>query len=92
MKSIITDDLEHCYICDRPRDHIHHIFYGTANRKQSDKYNLVIPLCYSCHNSSNNGIHFNKALDLAIKKVAQKRFEEIYSHSEFMAVFGRNYL
>jgi hypothetical protein len=34
----------------------------------------------------------NKALDLMIEQECQRRFEEIYSHEEFMEVFGKNYL
>lgn len=34
----------------------------------------------------------NHALDIALRKYAQKKFEERYSHLEWMQVFGRNYL
>lgn len=92
MKSIITNDLETCYICGAPREHIHHIFYGTANRKQSDKHDMIIPLCHRCHNGSNNGIHFNSALDNTIKKLAQSKFEETGTREEFRAIFGKSWL
>ncbi len=92
MKSIITNNMNECYICGKPRECIHHIFGGTANRRLSDKYKLVIPLCNYHHNMSNESIHFNKPLDLEIKKLGQKKFEEKYSYEKFMKVFGRNYL
>lgn len=92
MESIVTDNLDSCYICGRPREAIHHIFGGTANRKQSDKYKLVIPLCNEHHNMSNYSVHFNKELNLTIKKLGQEKFEEKYSREEFRKIFGRSYL
>ena len=38
------------------------------------------------------GVHFNRELDLMLKAECQRRFEEIYSHAEFMDAFGKNYL
>lgn len=92
MESLITDNMQECYICGKPRECIHHIFGGTANRKLSDKYKLVIPLCNEHHNMSNDSVHFNKEMDLNIKKTGQKKFEEKHSHEEFMKIFGRNWL
>ena len=34
----------------------------------------------------------NPALDRMLKRVCQERFEEIYSHEEFMRIFGKSYL
>ena len=70
----------------------HHVFYGTANRKLSEKYGLTIWLCPKHHNMSDKGIHFNKPLDLQIKQIAQREFEDTYGHDEFLRIFGRNYL
>ena len=53
---------------------------------------MTIYLCGHHHNLSNDGIHFNKELDIKVKQIAQMRFEEIYSRDKFMEVFGRNYL
>lgn len=47
-KSIITDDMEHCYLCGRPRECVHHIFFGPL-RHIADKLRLVVPLCNDCH-------------------------------------------
>ena len=91
-KSIITDNMDICYICEQPRECIHHVFGGTANRRLSDKYKLVIPLCHYHHNMSNEGVHFNKPFDICLKKIGQMKFEEEYSHEKFMQVFGRNWL
>ena len=34
----------------------------------------------------------NPALDRMIQRACQERFEEIYSHDEFMDIFGKSYL
>ncbi|MDW5300726.1 MAG: hypothetical protein SA378_11430 [Sedimentibacter sp.] len=89
--SIVTDDLEHCFICQSTRDlQEHHCFFGTANRKQSDKYRMTIPLCIDCHTGP-KGVHNNHQLDLYIKRYAQLQFEKEYSFEEFMKIFGKNY-
>ena len=88
---IIQEDMNCCFICGRYGTEIHHIFYGTANRRLSDKYGLVVGLCYD-HHRGNQGVHFNRELDLKLKKYAQERFMEAYPQDDFLAVFGRNYL
>ena len=41
---------------------------------------------------SNEGVHANKALDIELKRMAQRKFEEKHTREEFMREFGRNYL
>ena len=90
-KSVFTEDLEHCYICGKPREHLHEIIYG-KNRKNSIKYNFVIPLCVN-HHTGKDGIHFNKVLDLYYKRLCQIYFENnIGNRIEFIKIFGRSYL
>ena len=91
MKSILQEDTEYCFICGRYGTEIHHVFYGTANRKLSDKYGMVIGLCYN-HHRGNKGVHHNRELDLKVKRMAQERFIQAYPELDFLAVFGRNYL
>lgn len=91
-KSIITDDMEHCIICGAPYPEIHHIFFGTANRKQSDKHGMTVPLCRE-HHRGNKGVHHNRTLDLELKELAQGKFEaEIGSRDTFRSIFGKSYL
>lgn len=91
-KSIIIDDLTMCFVCGRPAEGTHHILYGSANRRLADKYKLVVGLCYA-HHRGNNGVHGgNKELDIMLKQLAQRRFIEEYKDSDFIAIFGRNYL
>ena len=93
MESIIQSEKE-CYICKNTIGlHSHHILFGTSNRKQSEKYGLKVYLCYHHHNGSNEAVPFNKTLDLHLKRIAQRYFEEKYGdRKEFIRVFGRNYL
>lgn len=71
---------------------ISHIIYGTANRRLSEKYGLKVWLCAKHHNMSKDGVHQNRELDLRLKQLAQKRFEEEYPNESFLKIFGRNYI
>ena len=90
MKSIIQEDTDYCYICGRYGTEIHHIF-GASNRKWSTKYGLIVGLCYN-HHRGNQGVHFNKELNVKLKQIGQKAFMEHYTEADFLAVFGRYYL
>lgn len=82
-----------CLICGQTFNlHKHHIFYGTANRKNSEKYGMTCMLCARHHNMSDEGVHFNKKMDDGLKQFAQRQFERTHTHEEFMEIFGRNYL
>lgn len=92
MKSIIQDNMHECFVCRTTLNlHTHHI-YGAANRKNSDKHGCIVRLCARHHNMSNEGVHFNRVLDLKIKQMAQRKFEETHSREEFRAIFGKSWL
>lgn len=82
-----------CFLCGTTLNlHDHHIFFGTANRKVSEKYGLKVWLCQE-HHTGGSGIHFNKGLDEGLKKLAQQKFEELYgSREEFREEFGKSVL
>lgn len=91
-KSILVDCMDYCLICGSPYVEVHHVMYGTANRKLSDKYGLVVPLCQEHHRGS-SGVHFRRSLDLQLKKLAQEKFNDLYgANTSFKEVFGKNYL
>ena len=97
MKNSIfnRDKKEKCFICGRyGTTEFHHIFYGTSNRKWSEKYGLKVHLCHWCHNEPPYGVHFNKKLDTKLKQEAQKKAMEVYNWSteEFIKIFGRNWI
>lgn len=92
MRSIITDDMEKCFLCGSRKQEIHHCIHGTANRKHSDRLGLVIPVCHECH-QGRRGIHNNRKLDLVIIQNAQRVFEEkIGTREEFRKIFGKSWL
>lgn len=90
-RSKLQEDTDYCFICGRYGTELHHVFFGTADRKNSDRYGMIVGLCYYHHRGS-KGVHFNRELDLRLKRMAQRRFIELYSESEYLTVFGRNYL
>lgn len=91
FKSIISEEQE-CLVCKTPYNlEKHHIFFGTANRKLSEKYHLVVYLCMKCHRGQ-NGVHFDKDLDTSLKQLAQRRFEIAYPDLDFRSVFGKSFL
>lgn len=91
-KSIIQSDKE-CYVCGTTQNlHVHHIVYGTANRKLAEKYGLKCFLCME-HHTGQRGVHHNKDLDTQLKKLAQERFEAVYGQNiSFRDVFGKNFI
>ena len=92
MKSVLQTKKE-CIECGTKIGlHDHHIFYGTANRKKAEKYGLKVFLCQE-HHSGGSGVHFNKDLDMELKKLAQKYFEGHYgSRDAFRDEFGKSVL
>ncbi len=91
---MMTFHSKYCYVCGTTENiHTHHVFYGSSNRKNSEKYGMVVDLCGWHHNLSNAGVHFDKELDLMLKRKYQKMWEEKYGNREdFIKIFGKNYL
>lgn len=87
-KSVFTDNLSKCIMCDKPKDNLHEIFMG-KNRQNSMKYGFVIPLCYYhhlfCHKDSHIQEFWHKQGQIYYEK-------ELGSREEFIRIFGRNYL
>ena len=87
-KSILQDEKK-CFITgyegqlDR-----HHVYHG-PRRLAAEKYGCWVWLRHDIHMELHDR---NKALDRMLQRTCQERFEEIYSHEEFMDVFGKNYL
>ena len=90
-KSILTNEKE-CFVCKTTQNlHDHHVFYGTANRKISERYGYKVWLCQE-HHTGNNGVHFNRSLDIWLKSIAQTHFEITHTRDEFIKTFGKSYL
>lgn len=91
MKSIFQTEKQ-CYFCRKYGVQEHHIFYGTANRKKSENRGFKVYLCQE-HHTGNSGVHFDKELDLQLKKMAQEYYEqEIGSREDFRKEFNKSYL
>lgn len=90
--SLISADRS-CVVCGRTQGlHRHHIFFG-ANRRLSDRQGCWCYLCGPHHNLSSKGVHFNRELDLQLKRRCQKAWEETYGdRNDFIRMFGKNYL
>ena len=86
--SILTDNMQICYICNKARkDDLHEIFEG-SNRQNSMKYGLVIPICRKCHNEWKT----NKEIKETVRKEAKEKFYKLYSKEKFLEVFGKFYI
>lgn len=49
---MITEYDSVCAICGKkPKEHTHHLVYGTSKRRLSDEDGLTIPVCLACHES-----------------------------------------
>lgn len=94
MKSVFTDDLEHCYFTAMPEPHIHHIFCGTR-RKKSEEYGFIIPLAPNLHVCGKGSVHENpnRGIDLRLKIMAQEYYENnIGDRDEFIKEFGKSWI
>ena len=94
MSKSIMQDQKECLICGRiDQLHRHHVFYGTANRKQSEKYGCWVWLCYYHHNDGGPAsVHGNDKMNRQLKQRTQAKFEETHTREEFMRIFGRSWL
>lgn len=109
MESIMPTRKAICYKCGRSLykgiRQEHHIFFGVANRKISEREGLKVYLCRECHTEGRHSVHQDRKADLELKKDAQFVWEQKYiksypyeNHAEeaareaFRALFGRSYL
>ena len=86
-KSILTENLEKCFVCGRQATDMHEIYSG-GNRKASMRNGFCVPLCRNCHQI----VTLNYGLNLRLKMICQEKFEETHSRDDFMAIIGKNYL
>lgn len=89
----ILQDKKQCYVCKSTNIHTHEVYYG-KNRKKSIEDGCCVYLCPRHHNMSNEGIHFNKDLDLRVKQEMEKRWLEYYNKTidDFIERYHKNYL
>lgn len=70
----------------------HEIFFGTAHRRVSKANGFWIYVLPRLHNVDDGCIHRNQKLDLELKQLCQKKYEETHSRAEFIELIGKNYL
>ena len=88
-------DVKVCYVTGATSQlHRHHIYFGVANRKLSEKFGLWVWLRYDWHNMSDYGVHSDRALDLCLKREGQEKAMEHYGWGvdDFIKIFRRSYL
>ena len=91
VQKIHLQDTKECYVTGRTDVELHHILYG-KNRRNADKYGLTVWLVAEYHRGRYGVHNGNTALDAQLKQLAQREFERVYGHDEWMRVFERNYL
>ena len=83
--SIITYNLDICYVCqENKKDNFDEVF-GGRNRQTSMKYGLVIPICFKCHRKLTD----NPLLKKPLQEEAKQIFIKKYSEEKFIKEFGR---
>lgn len=95
LRSVIQNDLGVCFVTGSTNVAIHHIFPGRGRRKLCEKYGFLVALEPRYHNMSSYSVHAvpNAGLDLQLKQMAQRYFEEHYgSRDDFIKEFGKSYL
>lgn len=91
--SIIQKEKQ-CLVCGTTQSiHIHEVYFG-RNRQKSIEDGCCVYLCGRHHNQSNEGVHFNKELDLSLKRMMETSWLKYYNATidDFIKRYHRNYL
>ena len=91
VQKIKLQSTKACYVTGRTDVEEHHCLYG-KNRRNADKYGLTVWLVAEYHRCEHGVHNGNTALDRELKQLAQREFEKVYGHVEWMNKFGRDYL
>lgn len=81
--SILTKNLDKCYICKKVKDDIHEI-YGGSNRKRSIENGFCVPLCRQCHQ--------NELIIQKLRIIMQKEYEKNHTREEFIKLISKSYI
>lgn len=69
---MITKFTEHCVICNREVEEIHHLCFGRGIRPLADADGLTAPICRICHSE----LHHNTIANELSKICGQLLFEK----------------
>jgi hypothetical protein len=92
-KSILQDE-KVCFLTGSTMDlDKHHIYFG-PNRNASEKNGFWVWLRHDMHiaGSHNETPHNCREVDLYLKEMCQRKYEETHSREEFISLIGRSYL
>ena len=98
MTKSIMQSRRECYVCrmlygvvtERGLEE-HHVLNGPL-RPMAEQYGLKVWLCHRHHNEPGYSAHFDHRLRLYLKKQAQRSFEAVYDHRQWMEMVGKDYL
>ena len=100
--SILTKDLNKCYICGGIKNDLHEVYAG-SNRVNSMKWGCVIPLCRNCHNRihKDTTLYSTKIKGILYPKITfmeetqikmQHAFNKEYPIIDFLNIFHYDYI
>lgn len=86
-KSILQDEVDKCYLCERNLDLDKHEALGGMNRLTSIKWGLIFYLCRECHSN----LDLDQCKKEKLQIIAQDKFIELYGYNKFMEEFKMDY-
>lgn len=87
------DDMRECYICGSVRGIQEHHCVSGSNRKNADKYGLMVDLCVECHLNGSMAVHKCHESQLKLIRKAEMVFlGRGHTLDEWMAIFHKNWL
>ena len=89
MSKSIMQDEKKCFVTGSESQLDRHHVYAGSRRKASEKYGCWVWLRHDIHMELHDR---NKVLDKMLRRTCQEQFEAVYSHEEFMRIFGKSYL
>lgn len=82
-------DQAYCRVCGSTQYiQRHEVFYG-VDRQASIKNGCWITICIACHDIVHSGK--DRTLDRKLKKIARKKYIELYGEQAFAETFSREY-
>ena len=79
-----------CFVCGESLGlHRHHLL-GGCRRTTSEKYGLVVYLCFTHHDIVTN--EKDRELTESLHRYAQLKFQKEHPELDFMKTFNKNYL
>ena len=92
LRSVLTDDMDHCLFTGNAPVERHHVF-GGPYKKKSERYGFIAPLRPDLHPNGVFAGKHGKEVDTRLKQMCQAYYEEhIGTREEFREEFGKNYL